>query len=98
MYIYAPSSEFLNLPKFKWLLEINIIIFCGPKNYKKVIQVLQSHYPPYVNVQVILLEFKMATTSLLLNYFNYLWAQKLESSFMTGDDMGLQAYCLSLLL
>ena len=28
----------------------------------EIIQILQSHYPPYENVRVILLKFKMATT------------------------------------
>ena len=45
------------------------------KNLKsEIIHILQSHYPPSGNVQVILLKFKMATTSRL---FKYLWPQKL---------------------
>ena len=34
----------------------------------EIIHILQSHYPPYGNVQVILLKFKMATTSRLFKY------------------------------
>ena len=42
------------------------------------------------NVQVILLIFKMATTSRL---FKYLWLQKTLTQFMAGDDIGLQSSC-----
>ena len=31
----------------------------------EIIHILQSHYPPSVNVQVILLKFKMATSQFL---------------------------------
>ena len=53
--------------------------FCGRKNLEnclksEIIHILQSHYPPSGNVQVISLSFKMATTSRL---FKYLWPQKL---------------------
>ena len=34
----------------------------------KSIQISQSHYPPYANVQVILLKLKMATTSRIFKY------------------------------
>ena len=40
----------------------------------EIIQISQSHHPPSGNVQVILLKFKMATTSRL---FKYLWPHKL---------------------
>ena len=40
-----------------------------PKNLKsEIIHILQSHYPPSVNVQVILLKFKMTTTNRLFKY------------------------------
>ena len=45
--------------------------FCGRKNSNievKNIQISQSHYPPSGHVQVILLKFKMATTSRLFKY------------------------------
>ena len=48
------------------------IIFVGAKTQKlksKIIHILQSHYPPSGNVQVILLKFKMATTSGLFEIF-----------------------------
>ena len=38
----------------------------GAKTHKlksEIIQILQSHYPLFGNVQVILLKFKMATTT-----------------------------------
>ena len=56
---------------------MNFIFFVGAKNSKIEIRknhILQSHYPPSGNVQVILLKFKMATTSRL---FKYLLPQKL---------------------
>ena len=43
-------------------------LFVGAKTLKlksEIIQILQSHYPHSANVQVILLKFKMATTSRL---------------------------------
>ena len=60
---------------------MNFIIFCGHKNSKievKEIQILQSHYPPSVNVQMILLKFKMATTSRLFNIFNLIYSEILS--------------------
>ena len=33
-----------------------------------IIHIAQSHYPPFGNVYVILLKFKMATTNRLLKY------------------------------
>ena len=45
--------------------------FVGAKTHKlksEIIQILQLHYPPFGNVQVILLKFKMATTSRLFKY------------------------------
>ena len=46
----------------------NLIFFVGAKTQQlksEIIHILQSHYPPSGNVQVILLKFKMATTSRL---------------------------------
>ena len=45
--------------------------FVGAKFKKlksEIIHILQSHYPPSVNVQVILLKFNMPTTSRLFKY------------------------------
>ena len=66
---------------------MNFISFCGRKNSKignnlhftksqksEIFYILQSLYPPSLNLQVILLKFKMDTTSRL---FKYLWPQKL---------------------
>ena len=56
------------------------------KKKSEIIHILQSHYPPSGNVQVILLKFKMTTTSRL---FIFLWPQKQYG----GLDIGLQASC-----
>ena len=56
----------------------------------EIIHILQSHYPPSGNVQVILLKFKIATTSQL---FKYLLPQKTLTLFMARDDLGLLASC-----
>ena len=48
-----------------------IHFFVGAKPLKLKVRknnILQSHYPPSGNVQVILLKFKMATTSRLFKY------------------------------
>ena len=42
--------------------------FCSQKLKSEIIHILQSHHPPSGNVQVILLKFKMATTSRLFKY------------------------------
>ena len=52
--------------------------FIIQKLKSEIIHILQSHYPPSGNVQVILLKFKMATTRFLI---------------YGGGDIGLQAYC-----
>ena len=55
------------LPKFKMAANF----FVGAKTHKlisEIIQILQSHNPPLGNVQVVLLKFKMATTSQLFKY------------------------------
>ena len=55
------------LPKFKMAGNF----FAGAKTHKlksEIIQILQSHYLPLRNVQVVLLKFKMATTSRLFKY------------------------------
>ena len=75
----------------EWPPRINFIICCGHTSLKsEIIQILQSHHSPYGNVQVILLKFQLAATSLL---FNYLWALKLKTLLMTGVDIWLQASC-----
>ena len=46
-------------------------VYVGAKTLilmSEIMQILQSHYPPYGNVQVILLKFGMATTSRLFKY------------------------------
>ena len=50
----------------------------------EIIQILQSHYPPSENVQLILLKFKMATFQLFVTV-------KTLTLFMTGDELRLQA-------
>ena len=58
-------------------MDVLHIFFVGAKTQQlksEIIHILQSHYPPSRNVQVILLKFKMATTSPL---FKYLFPQKL---------------------
>ena len=42
-------------------MELNIFL-------SEIIHILQSHYPPSGNVQVVLLKFKMATTSRPFKY------------------------------
>ena len=57
--------------KFKMAAMDELHSFCGRKTQKfksEIIHILQSHYPPSGNVQVILLKFKMATTSRLFKY------------------------------
>ena len=80
--IWRCAGDFL---RFYWNSKcppwMNLIIFGGRKKLKsEIIHILQSHHPPSVNVQVILLKFKIATTSRL---FKYLWPQKI----MAGDDI-----------
>ena len=62
---------------FKVLLKFNIAAtdyfhFCRRKTLKylksEIIQFLQSHFPHYGDVQVILLNFTIATTRRLFNY------------------------------
>ena len=65
--------------------------FVGAKTDKLrsvIIHILQSYYPLSGNVQVILLKFKITTTSWL---FKYLCPQK--TLIYGGDDIGLQASC-----
>ena len=59
------------LLKFKMAAMDELHSLCGSKTQKlksEIIHILQSHYPPSGNVQVILLKFKMATTSRLFKY------------------------------
>ena len=70
--IWRCAGDFLRFYwNSKWRPWINFLIFCRRKKMKSdIIHISQSHYPPSVNVQVILLIFKMATTSRLLNTFS----------------------------
>ena len=74
------------------MILMNFKIFCGRKNSEVKVSIncdLQSHYPHYGNMQVILLKFKMGTTSRL---FKYLWPQKLTLIY-GGGCIGIHASC-----
>ena len=74
--MYVISRFYWNSKRSPWT---NFIIFCGrEKTWKfrwKIIQILQSHNPPYGNVHVISLKFKIATTS---RFFKYLSPQIMD--------------------
>ena len=59
---------------FLWAQKLNN---CNPK----IIHILHSHYPPSGNVQVILLKFKMATTSRL-----FYICDRTNSNLIYGDE------------
>ena len=75
------SSRFYwNLNRPPWM---NFIFLVGLRKTQKLkSEIIQfSHYPPSWNVHVILLKFKMATTS---RFFKYLWPQKLDLIYGGG--------------
>ena len=69
--IWRCASDFKVSPKFKMAALDELFFFVVTKTQKlksEIIHILQSHYPPSGNVQVILLKFKIATTSRLFKY------------------------------
>ena len=72
MTVTMTGDCFKILLEFKMAAMDELHIFLWAQNIQKLTSeknhILQSHHPPFGNVQVILLKFKMATTSRLLKY------------------------------
>ena len=82
--LWRCACDFKALLKFKIAALDELYIFvCAktPELKSEIIEIVQSHYPPYATVQVILLKFEMATTNRLLKY---LCPQKLQPNLRWG--------------
>ena len=68
-------------------------IFLWAQKLKNWIHIIQSHYPPSGNVQVILLKFKWPPQIDFVNICD----RKKSNLIYGGDLIGLQASCLFLI-